>query len=110
MKFTALTPIEQDVLKGFKPPGDTRLVEPGVFVPGVRGSREIERGLKASTTLRYYLRWVQEGCCADCGMEEWRHMRSFEMHRIVPGREGGLYTIYNTKLLCSKCHYRAERA
>ncbi len=63
-----------------------------------------QRGEKPTTMLRNYLRYLQQGRCIQCSLEEWRHCAPLDIHRTIPGKHGGLYTMENTVLLCRKCH------
>lgn len=43
--------------------------------------------------------------CVDCGAVEVRGITpGLQVHRIVPGRDGGAYTLDNCVLLCEPCH------
>ncbi len=49
----------------------------------------------------------QQGCCWQCGVEEWRLKKRLHAHRIRPGRLGGKYVKGNVRLLCAECHIKA---
>jgi len=42
-----------------------------------------------------------EGKCRICGEDNYNLL---DAHRILPGKDGGKYTISNTTACCSNCH------
>lgn len=50
----------------------------------------------------------QAGRCGLCGHKHWALSSSFQMHRIVPARQGGQYVRGNIYALCEECHRIAE--
>jgi hypothetical protein len=46
-----------------------------------------------------------EGRCYFCTCDDYALL---DVHRIVPGEEGGQYTDYNTVVVCSNCHRRCH--
>lgn len=87
--------------------GGYRLDERGVY----RHTRYVNDskatlGLKPSTPLRRRLLYGQHGCCADCGVPEWAISHSLQIHRVEPN---GLYSVWNTVLICVICHSRRHR-
>lgn len=49
-----------------------------------------------------------QGRCFVCGIEEWRAKTSLHLHRVIPGKLGGLYTLDNVVPVCRKCHKDIE--
>ncbi len=94
----------RDPLEGFTQVGPPLILdENGVFYDPRNGYRSHAMlGLSPSTVLRYFLRWRQQGLCAECGIEEWANCKNFDVHRYDPL---GLYSIHNTELLCRACHH-----
>ena len=45
-----------------------------------------------------------ERACRFCPPEEQNPYAVLDVHRIVPGSEGGKYTDGNTVVVCCKCH------
>jgi hypothetical protein len=43
--------------------------------------------------------------CVFCGEDDYSLL---DLHRIVPGEEGGKYTEHNTLVTCVKCHRMAH--
>ena len=62
-----------------------------------------------SSDLRWELMYKQEGKCKVCGVEEWRLRKKLQAHRLLKGRNGGLYTVENVILVCHTCHNKIER-
>lgn len=60
------------------------------------------------TILYYDLKYQQEGKCFVCLTPEWQTRKSLQLHRIVKGKDGGLYEPDNVVLVCNKCHWRIE--
>lgn len=48
---------------------------------------------------------LSNGKCRICGEPDYALL---DTHRIVPGSEGGAYTIFNTVCLCCKCHRKVH--
>jgi len=44
-----------------------------------------------------------EGKCHFCGLDDYACL---QLHRIVPGEDGGIYTDFNTVVACANCHNR----
>lgn len=44
---------------------------------------------------------MESGKCFFCGDEEYC---TLDLHRIIPGKDGGRYTRHNTVCACSNCH------
>jgi hypothetical protein len=57
--------------------------------------------LEPSPTLCRWLMYNQRGCCLECGIPEWAIKTKLHAHSEKPG---GLYSIWNTVLLCPTCH------
>lgn len=47
--------------------------------------------------------------CVDCGEAHKKGRRAFDVHRVIPGRLGGKYTLENCLTLCRKCHRRRHK-
>ncbi len=45
------------------------------------------------------------GQCKFCGETDYAVL---DVHRIVPGEEGGTYTEFNTVVACSNCHRKVH--
>ncbi len=58
--------------------------------------------LRPSPILYRWLLYNQRGCCLGCGIPEWTNRTKLHVHREV--EPGGLYSIWNSVLLCSDCH------
>lgn len=48
---------------------------------------------------------AQKGECAGCGKQEWETGSRHQMHRLVPGTDGGNYADGNCELRCFACHH-----
>lgn len=46
--------------------------------------------------------------CAICGFPKSFFKEEFDIHRILPNREGGTYVKSNVIACCSSCHLKAE--
>jgi hypothetical protein len=46
-----------------------------------------------------------EGKCYFCGIEDYSVL---DVHRIVPGEEGGEYTHLNSVVCCANCHRKTH--
>ena len=58
--------------------------------------------VEGSIVYKLQLYWDQEGLCPGCrGRFRFDNM---EMDRVVPGADGGGYTVGNVQLLCSQCN------
>lgn len=42
-----------------------------------------------------------DGKCYFCGLDDYACL---QLHRIVPGEDGGIYTDFNTLTVCANCH------
>lgn len=63
---------------------------------------------RASDRLRRETIERQGNRCWNCGLKESEVEGSFEIHRLTPGREQGIYIASNTVALCRPCHVRME--
>ena len=45
--------------------------------------------------------------CYTCGNRP-TDLSKLHMHRVIPGKDGGLYTEDNVVLICTKCHRKME--
>lgn len=45
------------------------------------------------------------GCCKICKADIYDIL---DVHRIVPGEQGGKYTEFNTVVICSNCHRKVH--
>jgi 5-methylcytosine-specific restriction endonuclease McrA len=45
------------------------------------------------------------GECLFCGTDDYSVL---DVHRIVPGEEGGVYSEFNTVVACSNCHRKVH--
>lgn len=48
---------------------------------------------------------LSEGKCRICGETDYSVL---DIHRIIPGAEGGRYTKQNSTCLCCKCHRKVH--
>lgn len=73
-------------------------------------SREplIKANLVTTPQLRRDIAYKYRGRCFKCGIEEWRYKKTFNLHRVIPGKLGGTYIEENVIPVCSKCHQAVE--
>lgn len=64
---------------------------------------------RRGTLLYRELLFIQKGKCFNCQISEWELKKSLQCHRIIKGKDGGLYTLENTVLLCQKCHIKVDK-
>lgn len=63
--------------------------------------------VSCSLRLRNQVLKLQGKRCWICGMPS-EFKGTLEMHRLIPGREGGSYVMGNVVGLCEECHRTAE--
>ncbi|MBA3829944.1 MAG: HNH endonuclease [Taibaiella sp.] len=67
-----------------------------------------ELGVICTEAVRKEILFLYMGRCFLCGIEEWRTKASHQMHRVTPGKEGGVYVLSNLIPVCRACHKHVE--
>jgi hypothetical protein len=67
-----------------------------------------DNGYILTSKTRTEVLYKYKGRCYVCGIEEWRHKLALHMHRVIPGKLGGLYELDNLICCCRTCHRQVE--